>query len=97
MQQFPTEGHVTGRFPATERSRIVTAARREASEAREALSGLCRADRYPNYDYAYARHCGYAPEQAKGLTQDFFAYILGRELIGTLSNLAPSAVGPTLP
>jgi RNA polymerase sigma-70 factor (ECF subfamily) len=58
---------------------VVTAASRDASEAREALSGLCQAYWYPIY--AYVRHRGYTPEQAGDLTQDFFAYVLERDLI----------------
>jgi RNA polymerase sigma-70 factor (ECF subfamily) len=58
---------------------VATAAGRDASEAREALSGLCRAYWYPIY--AYVRRRGHAPEQAQDLTQDFFAYILERDLI----------------
>jgi RNA polymerase sigma-70 factor (ECF subfamily) len=58
---------------------VVTAASRDASEARVALSGLCQAYWYPIY--AYIRHRGHTPEQAQDLTQDFFAYILERDLI----------------
>jgi RNA polymerase sigma-70 factor (ECF subfamily) len=58
---------------------VVTAASRDASEAREALSGLCQAYWYPIY--AYVRHRGYTPERARDLTQDFFAYVLERDLI----------------
>ncbi len=79
MPQLQPDGHVPGRFPTTHWSRVVTAARRDASEAREALSSLCQAYWYPIY--AYVRRRGYAPEQAQDLTQDFFAYILERDLI----------------
>ena len=80
MTQLQPEGHASGRFPTTQWSRVVTAARRDAPEAREALSGLCEAYWYPIY--AYVRHWGYAPELARDLTQDFFAYLLERDLIG---------------
>ena len=79
MPQLQPEGHAPGRFPTTQWSRVVTAASRDASEAREALSGLCEAYWYPIY--AYVRHRGYAPEQARDLTQDFFAYLLERDVI----------------
>jgi RNA polymerase sigma factor (sigma-70 family) len=79
MPQLQTEGHAPGRFPTTQWSRVVTAASRDASEAREALSGLCEAYWYPIY--AYIRHRGYLPEQARDLTQDFFAYLLERDVI----------------
>jgi RNA polymerase sigma-70 factor (ECF subfamily) len=43
------------------------------------MSRLFQAYWYPIY--AYIRHRGHAPEQAQDLTQDFFAYILERDLI----------------
>ncbi|HWE35222.1 MAG TPA: sigma-70 family RNA polymerase sigma factor [Isosphaeraceae bacterium] len=58
---------------------MATAAGRDASAAREALSSLCRAYWYPIY--AYVRRRGHAPEQSQDLTQDFFAYVLERDLI----------------
>lgn len=79
MPQLQPEGHAPGRFPTTQWSRVVTAARRDAPEAREALSDLCEAYWYPIY--AYVRHRGHAPEPARDLTQDFFAYLLERDLI----------------
>lgn len=48
------------------------------SQAREALAVLCNAYWYPLY--AYVRRQGHGPEQAKDLTQDFFAYLLERDL-----------------
>ena len=79
MPQLQSEGHAPGRFPTTQWSRVVTAAGRDAPESREAMSGLCEAYWYPIY--AYVRHRGYAPEPARDLTQDFFAYLLERDLI----------------
>jgi RNA polymerase sigma-70 factor (ECF subfamily) len=58
---------------------VVTAAGRDASDSREALASLCQAYWYPIY--AYIRHRGHTPEQAQDLTQDFFAFILERDLI----------------
>ncbi len=54
------------------------ASSRDLPEAREALSGLCQTYWFPIY--AYIRHRGYTPEQARDLTQDFFAYVLERDL-----------------
>ncbi len=79
MPPLQPEAHVPGQFPTTHWSRVATAARRDASEAREALASLCRAYWYPIY--AYVRHRGHTPEQAQDLTQDFFAYVLERDLI----------------
>ena len=82
MARPEPDGHVQGRFPTTQWSRVVTAASCDASEAREALSSLCQAYWYPIY--AYIRHRGHAPEQAQDLTQDFFAYLLEHDLIAIL-------------
>jgi RNA polymerase sigma factor (sigma-70 family) len=79
MPRLEPDAHVPGRFPTTHWSRVVTAASRDAPEAREALSSLCQAYWYPIY--AYVRHRGHTPEQAQDLTQDFFAYILENDLI----------------
>src|SRR5438309_7077681 len=78
MPQLPPDGHVPGRFPTTQWSRVVTAAGRDGLEAREALSGLCQAYWYPIY--AYIRHRRYSPDRARDLTQDFFTYVLERDL-----------------
>ena len=40
---------------------------------------LCQAYWYPIY--AFVRHRGFSPEQARDRTQDFFAYALERDLI----------------
>ncbi len=40
---------------------------------------LCQAYWYPIY--AFVRHRGFSPEQAEDRTQDFFAYVLERDLI----------------
>jgi DNA-directed RNA polymerase specialized sigma24 family protein len=79
MPRLQHDGHVPSQFPTTQWSRVVTAASRDASEAREALSSLCQAYWYPIY--AYIRYRGHTPEQAPDLTQDFFAYILEHDLI----------------
>lgn len=68
-----------GRFPTTRWSRVLTAGDLAAPEAREALSTLCSADWFPIY--AYVRRRGHPPEEARDLTQDFFAYLLERDLI----------------
>ena len=81
MPLFPPDLPASGRFPTTRWSRVVTAASLDGSGAREALSSLCQAYWYPIY--AYVRHRGHSPEQAQDLTQDFFAYLLERDLIAT--------------
>jgi RNA polymerase sigma factor (sigma-70 family) len=78
MSDIHPDGHMPGRFPTTQWSRVVTAGRGDAAQAREALSGLCQAYWYPIY--AYIRHRRYTPDQARDLTQDIFAYVLERDL-----------------
>lgn len=51
----------------------------DAPEARESLTALCQAYWFPLY--AYIRHRGNRPEQAQDLAQDFFAYVLEKDLI----------------
>jgi RNA polymerase sigma factor (sigma-70 family) len=79
MSDIRPQSHMPGRFPTTQWSRVVAAGNRGAPEAREALSGLCQAYWYPIY--AYIRHRGYNPEQARDLTQDYFAYVLERDVL----------------
>ena len=50
-----------------------------APEAREALATLCEAYWYPIY--AYVRRQGHTPEASQDLTQEFFAYVLERDLL----------------
>ncbi len=78
MTDIQPERHMQGRFPTTRWSRVVRASSLDLLEAREALSGLCQAYWYPIY--AYIRHRGYTPEQARDLTQDYFVYVLERDL-----------------
>ncbi len=78
MSDIQPDSHMPSEFPTTRWSRVVTASRGDAAEAREALSGLCREYWYPIY--AYIRHRRYTPEQARDLTQDFFAYVLERDV-----------------
>ena len=79
MPQLQPEGRTPSRFPTTQWSRVATAAKRDDGGAREALSMLCQAYWYPIY--AFVRHRGFSPEQARDRTQDFFAYVLERDLI----------------
>jgi RNA polymerase sigma-70 factor (ECF subfamily) len=79
MPRLQSDGEVSCRFPTTQWSRVITAASRGTTDAREALSNLCQAYWYPIY--AYVRHRGRTPEQAQDATQDFFAYILEHDLI----------------
>ncbi|WP_220369746.1 RNA polymerase sigma factor [Paludisphaera rhizosphaerae] len=58
---------------------MVAATGSGAPQGRENLEALCEAYWYPLY--AYARRRGHSPEQAQDLTQDFFAYVLEKDLL----------------
>ncbi len=69
-------------FTATHWSVVLTAGRGDAPGARDALEKLCRSYWYPLY--AYVRRRGYEPEDAKDLTQEFFARLLDRNAVATV-------------
>ncbi len=69
-------------FTSTHWSVILEAANGESSAA---LEELCRTYWYPLY--AYVRRRGYSPEDAEDLTQDFFAGLLARRGLETVSPL----------
>ena len=69
------------RFPTTVWGKVVEAAGSDSPGAREALAGLCRAYWYPLY--AFIRRRGQGPEDARDLTQDFFARLLERSILGS--------------
>jgi RNA polymerase sigma-70 factor (ECF subfamily) len=65
---------INHQFTTTHWSAVRMAGHGSAPEAKEALENLCRAYWYPLY--AYVRRKGYAEEDAKDLTQQFFARLL---------------------
>jgi RNA polymerase sigma factor (sigma-70 family) len=69
------------RFPTTLWGRVADAAGADSPEAREALAGLCRSYWYPLY--AFIRRRGHGPEDARDLTQDFFARLLERDILAS--------------
>ena len=75
------EGSAT--FRTTHWSVVLEAGRADSPAARAALERLCRAYWYPLY--AYARRRGYPPEEAKDLTQGFFADLLERRDLTTVT------------
>jgi RNA polymerase sigma-70 factor (ECF subfamily) len=84
---LPSPGEVVRRpvFVTTHWSVILTAARSDTTRARAALEKLCQTYWYPLY--AYVRSRGHSPEDAKDLTQEFFANLLGRQ---SLANVDPN-------
>lgn len=67
-------------FQTTRWSLVIAATE---DESREALESLCRAYWFPLF--AYVRRRGYAEEDAKDLTQGFFARLLERDDLSTLN------------
>src|SRR3954452_15074001 len=77
--QPASDGRSPGHFPTTRWSRVILAGDSDAPLARESLAELCGAYWYPLY--AYIRRRGHGPEQARDLTQDFFARALEKALL----------------
>src|SRR5690242_5986390 len=73
-QPAPGATFVTTRWTA-----VVAAGRADTPNARVALESLCQTYWYPLY--AYVRRSGRSPEDAKDLTQMFFAQLLERNSI----------------
>ena len=67
------------RFETTRWSLVLSAGGEASTEARAALATLCEAYWYPLY--AYVRRQGYEAEDAKDLTQAFFARLLEKDHI----------------
>jgi RNA polymerase sigma factor (sigma-70 family) len=68
-----------GRFPSTSWSLVLAAGRSEVEGSEEALATLCRVYWYPLY--AYARRCGFGPEEARDLTQGYYAKLLEKHYL----------------
>lgn len=66
-------------FATTQWSRVLAAGGEVDTQAREALAWLCKTYWYPLY--LFVRHRGYAPDDAADLTQEFFAYLLEKEVV----------------
>jgi RNA polymerase sigma-70 factor (ECF subfamily) len=76
---------VQSRFETTRWSLVLAARTGQSAEGRKALAWLCEAYWYPIY--AYVRRQGYAPEDARDLTQGYFARLLER---GDLQDVDPA-------
>ena len=63
-----------GEFTTTHWSLVLAAGDSRSPQSAEALESLCRAYWFPLY--AYVRRQGSPPEEAKDLTQEFFARLL---------------------
>lgn len=69
-------------FPTTHWSVVLAATDPESAEAAAALEDLCAVYWYPIY--AYVRHEGHTPEDAKDLTQEFFRRLLANNYLSAV-------------
>jgi RNA polymerase sigma factor (sigma-70 family) len=76
--EFETGRRAAG-FNTTHWSVVLEAGGEFSPEAQEALEKLCRAYWYPLY--VHVRRLGWGPEEAKDLTQQFFARLLERKYL----------------
>src|SRR5262245_34885847 len=67
------------RFASTRRCIVAASARKESPEASAALAVLCHAYWYPLYPYARRRLA--RPDDARDLTQEFFARLLEKDYL----------------
>src|SRR5262245_37897179 len=67
-------------FVTTHWSVVLTAGLNETHASHAALEELCRAYWYPLY--VYSRRRGYDVEEAKDLTQEFFARLIAKNYLG---------------
>jgi RNA polymerase sigma-70 factor (ECF subfamily) len=67
------------RFATTHWSMVLAAGRGDAPDSREALATLCQTYWYPLY--AFVRRQGYHAEDARDLTQEFFATLLEKDFL----------------
>src|SRR3954464_1058920 len=79
VSQSPSDVPPLAHFPTTRWSLVLLAGDPAAPLARESLAELCGAHWDPLY--AYIRRRGHGPEQARDLTQDFFARALEKGLL----------------
>jgi RNA polymerase sigma factor (sigma-70 family) len=70
-------------FVTTHWSVVLTAGRSDTTRAQDALAKLCQIYWHPLY--AYVRRRGRSPEDAQDLTQEFFARLIERNAIATVS------------
>jgi len=77
---------MNARFATTQWSQVLAARDGTDTRAHEALTALCETYWFPLY--AYVRRTGHDPDDARDLTQAFFAYLLEKKV---LEDAEPSA------
>ena len=78
-KEQPQSGGGVGQFATTHWSVVQRAGDSRSPESADALEKLCSAYWYPLY--AFVRGSGHGPEEARDLTQDFFAMLLEKKWI----------------
>jgi RNA polymerase sigma-70 factor (ECF subfamily) len=81
-QRIPGAGSMAG-FHTTHWSMVLAATNGASPRTEEALGEFCSTYWYPLY--AFIRRRGYPAEEAEDLTQEFFARLCDKQLLGTLS------------
>jgi RNA polymerase sigma-70 factor (ECF subfamily) len=76
---------MSSRFATTSWTQVLAARDAPSSESRQALEGLCNVYWYPLY--VFVRRQGHAPEEARDLTQGYFAQLLEK---GYLEDFDPA-------
>lgn len=79
----PTRAAQNAVFATTHWSVVLTAGKTDTTRAQDALAKLCRI--YWRPLYAYVRRRGYSAHDAEDLTQEFFARLLERNDVATVS------------
>jgi RNA polymerase sigma-70 factor (ECF subfamily) len=79
----PVESRAPSAFVTTQWSAVLAAGRTDTTRAQAALEQLCR--NYWPPIYAYVRRRGHSIEDAQDLTQEFFARLLERNAVATVS------------
>ncbi|MBS0263754.1 MAG: sigma-70 family RNA polymerase sigma factor [Planctomycetes bacterium] len=79
MPLNPADGPSPAHFPTTRWNLVLQSGNPQAPLAQESLAELCGSYWYPLY--AYIRRRGYGPDEARDLTQDFFARALEKGLL----------------
>lgn len=72
-----------GYFATTHWTQVIAVGKKDSAAAREALAELCQCYWYPLY--AYVRHRGYSPADAQDLTQEFFARLLQKKILTSVT------------
>src|SRR5262245_53136788 len=77
--EWPGQAYARPEFNTTQWSVVLAAADTDAAQAAEALAQLCRKYWYPLY--VFVRRSGHGAEEARDLTQEFFARLVEKNFL----------------